>query len=71
MNIWLLISEDDAVDLCSGYVPLTVKAKCLQLLDYRREDERRAARPYVHGKAASASKSARTSKKANETLVHD
>lgn len=66
MKIWLQVSEDDAVDLCSGYVPLTVKAKCLQLLDYRREDERRAARP-VREKPVSVRKTARTKQKTEQS----
>lgn len=70
MILWLEISEDDAPDLCSGYVPNTVKAKCLQMLDYVREDERRAARP-VHDMAVSARKTARTRNKANEISVHE
>ena len=42
---WMHLSEADALDLASGYVPNAVKAMCLTMLDWQREDERRAARP--------------------------
>jgi hypothetical protein len=38
-------SEEDVLDLASGFVPDTVKAMCLAALDWHREDERRAASP--------------------------
>jgi len=41
----LHLSEADALDLASGYVPNAVKAMYLTMLDWQREDERRAARP--------------------------
>lgn len=41
----LQLTEADALDLASGYVPDTIKAGCLAMLDWQREDERRAARP--------------------------
>jgi hypothetical protein len=42
---WVHLSEGDAIDLASGYVPNVVKAWCLRLLDDVREYERLAARP--------------------------
>lgn len=42
---WVELTEGDAVDIASGFVPNAVKATVLRLLDYRREDERRAERP--------------------------
>lgn len=41
----LELTEADALDLASGYVPTAVKAAILAMLDWTREDERRAARP--------------------------
>mgnify|MGYP001607603605 FL=1 len=41
----LQLSEADALDLASGYVPQSIQAAVLAMLDWRREDERRAARP--------------------------
>jgi hypothetical protein len=46
---WLLLTEEQAVDICSGFVPNAVKARVLGLLDHQRELERCAARP-VKGK---------------------
>jgi hypothetical protein len=39
------VSEGDAVDLASGYVPERVRAMVLTMLDWQRIDERRAERP--------------------------
>ena len=39
------LSEDDARDMAAGYVPDHVRAILLNLLEYRRIDEARAARP--------------------------
>lgn len=39
------VSEADALDLASGYVPNHVKAMILTMLDFHAEDARRAARP--------------------------
>jgi hypothetical protein len=56
------LSDDDAEDVASGYVPTAIKAQVRAMLDWRREDERRAARPVrpsrqpkgeQHGKAVS------------------
>lgn len=41
----LELSEADALDLASGYVPEAVKAMCLAMLDWAEEDQRRAHRP--------------------------
>lgn len=45
MQLWLLLTEEEAVDLVSGFCPPSVKGQVLGLLDYKREDERRANRP--------------------------
>jgi hypothetical protein len=39
------ISEHQALDLASGYVPPAVQAMCTTMLDFQRIDEARAARP--------------------------
>jgi hypothetical protein len=44
-EFYVLINEDQAVDLASGYVPTAVKAMVLTMLDWQAEDRRRAARP--------------------------
>lgn len=41
----LQLREGDMIDLASGFVPLTVRARALALLDERGEYERNAARP--------------------------
>lgn len=46
------LSEDDARDLASGYVPQKVKAMVLTMLDWQRIDARRAARPVRRRKGA-------------------
>lgn len=43
--IWLHLTEQQAEDLASGYVSAATKSRLRELLDYRVEDERRAARP--------------------------
>ncbi len=43
--LWLLLTEDEAVDIVSGFVPPSVKGQVLGLLDYAAEDRRRANRP--------------------------
>lgn len=44
-RIYILVTEAQATDLASGYVPTSVKAQITTLLEYREEDARRAARP--------------------------
>lgn len=39
------LSESQAVDIASGYVPDAVKAMMTCMLDWRRQDQLRAARP--------------------------
>lgn len=39
------ISEAEALDLASGYVPLSVQAMAKSMLDWADEDRRAAARP--------------------------
>lgn len=46
----LELTEADALDLASGYVPTAIKAACIAGLDWHREDERRAQRPVKKGK---------------------
>ena len=42
---YLMLTEDEALDVASGYVPNSVKAMARLMLDYAEEDRRRAARP--------------------------
>jgi len=42
---YVLVNEQQAIDLASGYVPNAVKAMVTTMLDWRRQDELRAARP--------------------------
>lgn len=42
---WIEVSEQQATDIASGYVPNAVKAMVTCMLDFRRQDELRAARP--------------------------
>lgn len=44
-RIYLEVTEGEAIDLVSGFVPTTVKAILLGVLDQANEDQRRAARP--------------------------
>lgn len=44
-SFYVLIDTDQALDIASGYVPNSVKAQVRTMLDWRDEDERRAARP--------------------------
>jgi hypothetical protein len=39
------LSESQAADIASGYVPDAVKAMMVCMLDWRRQDELRAQRP--------------------------
>ena len=41
----ILLTEEQALDLASGYVPTAVKAMVMAGLDWHDEDLRRAARP--------------------------
>jgi hypothetical protein len=43
--IWLHLSEAQAEDVASGYVPRSIKCVLRELLDYAEEDIRRAERP--------------------------
>ena len=52
----LRMTEDQAVDLASGFVPSAVKAQIIEMLDAHREDERRAARPIPRKKDVRVSK---------------
>ena len=45
MRVTITVSEDQAVDLASGYVCGSVKSAIRELLDYAEEDRRRAERP--------------------------
>ena len=47
------MSEADAVDIASGYVPTHVKAQLREMLRWREEDQARAARP-VRSQSATA-----------------
>ena len=42
---YVLLNDEQALDIASGYVPNAVKAMVRTMLDWREEDERRAARP--------------------------
>ena len=42
---YILVNDAQAEDLASGFVPQAVKAMVRCMLDWRAEDERRAARP--------------------------
>ena len=42
---WIHLTADQAEAIAGGCVPRSVKAILRELLDYRLEDERRAARP--------------------------
>jgi hypothetical protein len=46
-RISVVLSEEQATALASGYVPNAVKSILRELLDYELEDLRRAARPVV------------------------
>jgi hypothetical protein len=42
---YVLLNDDQAADLASGFVPQSVKAMVRCMLDWRDEDRRRAERP--------------------------
>ena len=44
-EFYLLVNEEQALDLASGYVPNAVKAMARTMLDWQEEDRRRAERP--------------------------
>ncbi len=44
-EFYVLVTEGQALDLASGYVPDSVKAMVRAMIEWREEDERRAARP--------------------------
>ena len=46
---YLLVNDEQAFDLASGYVPTAVKAMVTTMLEWRDEDRRRAARPVPRG----------------------
>lgn len=41
----LELTEADAMDLASGFVPMAIRAACIAGLDWERDDQRRALRP--------------------------
>ena len=49
--LWVHLTEQQATDVASGYVPNAVKSVIRELLEFREEDERRPARPIqaAHG----------------------
>ena len=49
-QFYILVNHDHALAIASGYVPDSVKAQARTMLDWREEDERRAARPVVPAK---------------------
>ena len=44
-DFYILVKQADAMDIASGYVPQAIQAQVRAMLDFQREDERRAARP--------------------------
>lgn len=44
-RFYLLLTDSQALDIASGYVPDAVQAMCTAMLDWRRQDQLRAARP--------------------------
>lgn len=44
-RFWVQLTEAQALDLASGYVPTAVKAMMLTMLEWNDEDIRKAARP--------------------------
>ena len=44
-QFYALVNEEEALDLASGYVPLTVVAMMRTMLDWLEIDRRRAERP--------------------------
>ena len=42
---YILVNDEQAADLASGYVPTAVKAMVTTMLEWRDEDRRRAERP--------------------------
>ncbi len=42
---YILVTDEQAADLASGYVPTAVKAMVTTMLEWRDEDRRRAERP--------------------------
>ena len=44
-NYWLLLTEAQAVDIASGYVPNAIRAMTRELLEFKEDLERKAARP--------------------------
>jgi hypothetical protein len=51
-EFYVLVTEEQADDLASGYVPASVRAMVRTMLDWQDEDRRRAARPVRTRKAA-------------------
>jgi hypothetical protein len=51
---YLRVTEGQAIDLASGFVPNVVRAEMLNLLDQRRQDELRATRPTTRRRRAAA-----------------
>jgi hypothetical protein len=44
-EFYMLVTEAQAADIASGYVPLSVRAMCRTMLDWQDDDRRRAERP--------------------------
>ena len=44
-DFYILVKEEQAIDIASGYVPNSVKAQVRAMLDWQDEDRRRAERP--------------------------
>ena len=52
-DFYILVKQADAIDIASGYVPSAIQAQVRAMLDWQRQDERRAARPVKRdGKAS-------------------
>jgi hypothetical protein len=50
-TFYVELTDEQALDIASGYVPAAVKAMVITMLDWRRIDEVRAARPVKQQRA--------------------
>jgi hypothetical protein len=51
-DFYVLVNEAEALDLASGYVPLSVRGMVRAMLDFQEDDRRRAERPIRKKKSA-------------------
>jgi hypothetical protein len=58
-EFYVLVTEEQAADIASGYVPISVRAMCRTMLDWQDDDRRRAERP-LHKRRTRCASSTKT-----------